>query len=222
MATAVDVCNLALSHFGEQKINALDAGEAATNENAARCLVYYDQARAELLERQSWTFARTRTALTKEVATPPFDWSYQHTLPTNCLRVLEVRSGSLDTYGINVSYDPPVDGFEIENGKLLSNHEYLALRYIFDDGPEGWTSLAVAALARLLASYLAESITGDPKRAEYHRRLYEEVDLPTAQHHDAVQDQSNENHPLEARLAGSILVQRRRLGVTGTGFDQLS
>lgn len=214
MASAVTVCNLALSHFGEEKINALTETAATSNENVAKCLVYYDQARQEVLERQSWTFARKRAACARVTDAPAFDWDYEHTLPADCLRVLEVRSGALASDGETVSYGRgKVDKFEIEDGGLLSNHSYIAVRYIYDCPVDGWTHLATAALARLLAGYLAEAITGDVKRADYHRRIYEDIDLPNAQHHDAVQDQSNENHPLLDRLDESLLVGARSGGL---------
>lgn len=218
MATEVDVCNLALAHFGQERINALDETEAASNENAAKCLVFFAQAKGQLLARQPWSFSRLRVILTREEATPAFDWDYQHTLPNDLARVLELRSGtaavSEDT---SDTYHRKLDRFEVSGGKILSNSSLVALKYV-STAPlvETWAApLAVAALARLLASYLAESITGDPQRAEYHRTLYENEDLPAAQHADAVQDQSNENHPLLDRLAASRLVALRGAGMPG-------
>lgn len=217
MATAVEICNLALSHFGEAKINTLSAEAAEDNENVAKCLVYYDQARREVLERQPWTFARKRAALSRLSTSPAFDWDYQHQLPTDLLRVLEVRAGAENSTTGTVTYNTKLDAFEIAGRYVLSDSSLVAVRYVYDAEAQNWTRLAASALARLLAAYLAEAITGDPKRADYHRRIFEEVDLPTAQHHDAVQDQSNENHPLMGRLRRSLLV-----GARGSGVGDLS
>ena len=94
MASPVDVCNIALAHFGQEKINALDAEEAQTNENAAKCLTYFQQAKEELLESQNWTFGRVRSTLSQILPVPAFDWLYQHAKPSDCAKIIEVRAGT--------------------------------------------------------------------------------------------------------------------------------
>lgn len=209
----VFVCNLALSYFGQERINDLSETAAETDENAAKCLVYFEQAKKEVLEAHPWSFSRKRAALTREVGTPAFDWDYQHTLPDDCVRLLEARQGTAATEnGASDTYEANLDRFEIADGKVLSDSSLVAIKYTANQSVDDWPAAAAAALARKLAEYLAGPITGEPQRALIHRQIYEESDLPNAQHLDAVQDQSNENHPLEDRLRRSLMVQARGEG----------
>lgn len=219
MATDVEICNIALSHFGENRISALSEAEATSDENVAKCLVFYPQARRELLADYRWSFATKTEAAAALVDTPLLKWTYQFTMPSGLLRLLSVHGGTTNTETAVTTYDQnKLEDFEILDGRLLCNYAKVAFKFVYDNtDTQSWSDHACSACARLLASYLAESVTGDPARGSRHYEIYKTVDLPRAQHLDAIQTRSNENHPLNDRLRRSAMNQRRRLGVLGVG-----
>lgn len=188
----VSICNLALSALGEARIAALDEETVA----AGLCVVNYHPARRALLRRFPWAFARARAALTL-AGTPAFEWAYSHTLPANFLRLLRLAN----------SAETDVDRFTIEAGLVLSDEADLFLLYVSNqDDPTTFDDLFVDALAASLAARMAVPLTGDPERRKAAIDEFERLTLPVAQLHGALEDQSNENHPLCKVIGRSVLV----------------
>lgn len=206
-----DICNLALSHIGDARINSIDG----TDTREVTCKTFYDQAKREVLSTIPWTFARKRALLSTLVEAPAFDWAYQAALPGDYLRVLKVVAGDVDVDADQVSRE--LDRFEVSGGNILSNSNLVGILYIADlENPGQYSDPFNAALARLLASYLSTSVSGDVQLGQSQRMIYEQVELPRAQYIDQVQDQSNENSEVEYNKRRSPLIQRRFRGNTGT------
>ena len=208
-----EICNIALAHIGDARINSIDGTET----NEVICKTYYNQARREVIETVPWTFARKRALLSTLAETPAFKWSFQAALPSDYVRVLIVRAG-------NAADDPEVvdrvlDSFEVSGGNILTDSDLIGLYYIADiDNPGAYSPSFVTALARLMASYIAISISGDPRMALAQREIYRREDLPRAQYLDQVQDRSNENGEVEFNKRRSPLIAARFKGNTGTTF----
>ena len=83
----------------------------------------YDWALDSILREHTWNFALKRVELATEVATPVWGYSKQATLPSDFIR--EVR--------INKHRYP----YKVENGKLLSNLDTVALVYIYRETNPG-------------------------------------------------------------------------------------
>jgi hypothetical protein len=109
----VAIANSALTKLGAQLITALDEQTKEARLCAARI---YD-IRDLVLRMHPWNFATKRVTLSPQVTAPAFEYAYQYTLPTDCLRIIKVR--------------PETEDYRSENGVILSNVNSLELIYIY-------------------------------------------------------------------------------------------
>lgn len=152
MATSdVSVCNIALQKLGAQRIVALDQD----TKNARSMAACFEAVRDALLRQYEWNFAITRTTLAPDGEAPEDDcYTYQFTLPQDCLRLLPPRRTSLD--------------WQIEGGKILTNDsDTLKVRYLrrVTNAPD-FDALFVKMLACDLADQCCEEITQSNAKKE--------------------------------------------------------
>jgi hypothetical protein len=93
--TDVDVCNMALSHLGEQLITDLDT-DVDTTVEASRCALFYPLARDEVLEARAWGFAMQRKSMVPAAADPPSTWNYSYVVPPEALSPFTVLHPEAD------------------------------------------------------------------------------------------------------------------------------
>ena len=153
MASAVDICNLGLSHFGK------DANLSALTEQsieAEHCSRFYPVALNELLEEFDWTFARARATLAS-VTNDREDIAYKYARPSDCLR--ERRLLPLG-YGEDVTDSAD---FQREGGFIYADDPSATLVYtkILTDTTK-FSPMFVIALSWRVASYIAGPIVKDP------------------------------------------------------------
>ena len=223
MATSpVDICNIALAHIGDRRITRLDDAGATTDGLVRYCQEFYALARNQALAAHRWSFAKTPVALSQE-ATPFLigKFTYSHAMPSNSLRLLTVYRGSINPTTLAVTYNGgTVDDFKLVDGKLWSNDAELAIEYISEKtDPSRWSPHFQAAVARLLAHYLAGVVADNPGEAMRHIELYEKSDLPNAQFYDSVQDNSGENDDLGTIRSDSDFLKTRSLTVSSSFID---
>lgn len=174
MSSEVEICNLALSHLGDTAtVASIDPPEGSAQ--AEHCQRWYPIARNALLEMGEWNFATTR-ALLAELVNPFPQWQHAYARPADCVKVLAIlpsdAAGDLaQTFPTGCFYPgavpkvctiyTPAD-FTTEtdastgNQIILTNQANALARYtraITDTSK--FSPLFTAALARLLASYLA-------------------------------------------------------------------
>lgn len=195
MSSAVDICNLALSHLGDEAtVASIDPPEqSAQGEHCAR---FYPMARDALLDMHYWSFATTRKALNKLTDAPLSGWSFAYQLPSNAMNIIGiVDPGSVDDYSPRA--------FEIETlsdgtGVLYSNTDGAICRYtmhVID--PTRFPPAFVDALSWLLASMLAGPILkgqAGAAAASSARQFFERVLLPAARQSDAAQRMVKPTH----------------------------
>jgi hypothetical protein len=218
-STDVDVCNMALAHLGDRRIDRLDQDAQTLDPLSRYCADFYDQTRREVLSAMRWTFAESDAVLVQVLGGENIgQFGYIHTLPTDCLRLMDVLTASaFDSNGDPTYYQDRIDQFKKVGNTIKSNYEHVAVQYIADvTDITQWDQHAIAALARKLAHYLAGPVADSPALADRMLDLYEKVDLPNAQYYDAVQDKSNENSQLATRRANSPIIQER----LSTGYGQ--
>ncbi|MCP4488995.1 MAG: hypothetical protein GY820_17035 [Gammaproteobacteria bacterium] len=170
MASEVSICNAGLLMLGENPIIALD-----DNSKAARtCNTLYEQKRDWLIRSHEWKFAISRTNIAPDSASPDHEWDNQFSLPTNCLRLLDI-------YPTTVTY-------KVEGRKILSNETILYIRYlkrvtdpeIMDDGFR-------EVLSTVIAKEAAMTLTDSSRKQKAMEDSYE-VKLSDARFQGAIED----------------------------------
>jgi hypothetical protein len=169
LASEVDICNIALSHIGaEAQVASISPPDGSVE--AGYCARFYPIARKELLEDQTWSFAKRRVQLV-EVANTSKVWAYAYATPSpmvNALRVLRLKyindasllwpAGSyLNNGQIDELFTERGSSFfEIEDGVLRTNEPDAVLLYTVDvTDTTVFSPKFVSALGMLMASYLA-------------------------------------------------------------------
>lgn len=180
MSSEVAICNLALSHLGDEAgVEAISPPDGSVQ--AAHCGRFYPIARDMLLEAHPWTFAVKRTALSEVTNPAPDDWSYAYALPTGCLRPLSCLLPGHPERLLGADSDAGTHPYIIEAGEngnlvMFTNVESATLRFIARvTDTTKYTPGFVVALARLLASHLAGPIIKGSEGmqvAQVHMKLF--------------------------------------------------
>jgi hypothetical protein len=89
MATAIDICNMALSHLGQDS-QVVNIDPPDPDPMSRRCAIFYPQARDEALQSANWSFNTRRAPLAEFSDVPLFGWRRAYALPAECLHVAGV------------------------------------------------------------------------------------------------------------------------------------
>jgi hypothetical protein len=159
MASEVQIARLALQHLGDRfDITSLDE---ATPE-AEQVNLVYDEVRDMVLRSHPWKFAKKFFVPAYLTGTPPADWGYMYTYPSDCVRMLRI----VNPLG---GGKPPIR-FEIGlnssgNKVILTNESEITIEYTSRvTDPNMYDSQFITGMAYRLAQYLAIPITGDRQR----------------------------------------------------------
>lgn len=125
-ASDVAIANLALTKIGDLRITALsDNTKQAREVNAV-----YGMLRDKLQRTYNWRFCVKRAALAADVATPVFDYSYQYTVPSDCLRILQINA-YYPAPDLSDLISSSGQEYVLEGGKILTRSSgVLNLRYL--------------------------------------------------------------------------------------------
>ena len=167
MASAVDICNLALGHIGNKaEVTAIVPSDGSAE--AAQCGKFYPIARDECLSEFDWGFAKRRQVLAQISGTAPSGWEYWYTVPNPYLVARQL---------VVEEYDTPVqfttESHETHGTIILANTNNAELWYtaIITDTTK-YPPLFIHALSWLLASFLSLPLTRDPKIKEISVQQY--------------------------------------------------
>lgn len=149
MASAVDICNLALSHIGaDAVVTSLSPPDGSVE--SGHCARFLPVVRQAALAAHQWSFARKRVELAL-VTNDSTEWDYKYQVPSDCLRAWQVLSGD--------DADAPERGsalFDKFGDKLFTNQDEAVLIYGADvTDTTQYPADFVTALGMLLAGYLA-------------------------------------------------------------------
>lgn len=167
-ATQVGVYNMALGRLGVSIF--IESVDEASN-GAIACNVYYDQHVDQVLRDFPWNFC-TSFATLANLGTPPTNWDYRYALPSDCVNVRRIVIDGVANPrkeqripfklategGVRVLYTNQEDA-EIEYSARITDLNL-------------WDSLAVSALAWLLASDIAMPLTTDSSKRDAALRGY--------------------------------------------------
>ncbi len=156
----VGICNGALQRLGASSIMNLATDNTP---EARRCRVSYDDVRRSELRKHRWNFAIKRVVLAPDTAAPAFDYIYQFTLPTDCLRVLLPPEADLD--------------WAVEGRKILTNAgSTLNLRYIADITDTNRFDASFSEMFSIaLAGAINTATTNSPAKAQELDAEYKEA-----------------------------------------------
>lgn len=143
MTSVVDVCNKALDKVGHNAITSLEDGTKA----AALCTRAWPLIRDEVLRNHPWNFAITRSTLAADATAPVWGFTAKFPLPSDSLRLLEVRDLSTADY-------------QVEAGHIHANATVLYVRYIARvTDPNSYDTVFTNAVSTRLAAELCEPLT---------------------------------------------------------------
>ncbi len=189
LLSPLQICNLALAKLGEAPLAGIDLNGSPA---ARLCYMHYHPTRREVLVSNRWSFATTIATLTS-AETPSPDSSdlprhLQHTLPLDCLRVLEVSS----------------PGWTLRGRAIFCPQKTIRLRYISDvEDTTLFDPLFTDAFCTLLACKLCVPLTASTTARQMLMDEYNRIVLPKAAHFNTVQSHSNDSHPLRNLLKSS-------------------
>lgn len=173
MASAVDICNLALGYLGDTaNIASIDPPEGSAQ--ADHCATFYPLARDALLEMHDWGFATKRVVLAPLVGTVS-QWAYCYAAPSDLVNTISVLDksatddtseglGQSDPYcltGDQLSYAYTPQPFQLESADdgtsvIYTNQPDALLRYVARvTDTTKFSPLFIRTLAASLASMLA-------------------------------------------------------------------
>lgn len=198
MATAVDICNMALANLGDAAdVTSIDPPEGSVQ--AERCARFYPLAASVLLESHEWGFATRREALPKIKANDRSNWLYRYALPATCLKVIDISDGSTGRSALENTGNE-YGNYEIGVGKdgiksLYSNMENAELRYVARVDAALFTASFSAALSWKMSAMLAGPIlkgSAGAQMAKYSEEMAQ-MYLQKAIQIDASQHQEYQN-----------------------------
>lgn len=152
------------------------------------------------LDLQGSVFSGAHTSGTGEwILAPLFGWDYQHTKPDDCLRVNKVN-------GLEGNEEDS-QRYAVEGSKILCDADEILLSYVFQEtDTANWPQEFVNAFALVLASYIAQELTGPAGKAAELRGQFERMIGPAAQQKDSRQGKGRALPP----SYDSALVRSRR------------
>jgi hypothetical protein len=193
MASAVTICNLALSHIGDTaSVSSIDPPEGSAQ--AEHCSRFYPIAVDSLLEMHYWNFTMRRVVLAALTSEWP-EWLYAYAVPSDANNIISILpSDAADDYSTKFSptdtpnfahnyspmiaagrYSPQPYTLEtLSNGTqvLYTNQENAVLRYTAHiTDPTQFSPLFVMTLSYHLASMLAGPIIKGETGAAEAKRL---------------------------------------------------
>lgn len=157
--SVVDICNSALMRVGASTILSL----SDNTPEARACNIAFDSNRRDELRKHRWAFAINRAILAPDTTAPLFDYLYQFTVPSDCLRVLRPATANLD--------------WKIEGRKILTNDgNTLYLRYLRDvEDVTQWDASFYNVMCASLALDIVEKLTQSNSRYERLLRDYNDA-----------------------------------------------
>jgi len=156
MASIVDICNSALNLLGASTISAL----SDDSKNARLCNQRYEPIRNRVFRSHAWNCLTKRVQLAQDSTGPVVEYSYSYTLPSDCLRVLKIHTGSTDSIASDIDYQ--VEGRKIKTGQGTVYLIYIAL----DADPNNYDSYLQESISHQLAADICYAITSNATLAK--------------------------------------------------------
>jgi hypothetical protein len=172
MASVVEICNGALNQLGATNILSI----SEDSKNARICNARYANVRDALFRTHPWNCLQKRATLASDVTTPNWGYSYQYTLPADCLRLLSI---------LDYDYD-----YKIEGRKILTNISSMKILYVARIvDPNEYDESLRELISSALAADIAYAVTSSNPVSQTMYQLYQEK-LKDARFVDATEGQN--------------------------------
>jgi len=119
MSTFLNIANISLCELGLREIATLTQGGRA----ADRCAEHVEAAVKEVLCAHAWSHATVWDTLAVLETAPPFGYSYAYQAPTECYRVIDVRSES-DLKAPRINFE------QVRGKKIYTDASPCYVRYV--------------------------------------------------------------------------------------------
>ena len=151
MASVVDICNSALNLLGASTISAL----TDDSKNARLCNQRYEPVRNRVFRSHAWNCLHKRVQLAQNSTAPVVEYSYAYALPSDCLRVLKIHTGTTDSIKSAIDY-------KLEGRNIVTDEGTIYLVYIaLETDPNNYDSYLREAISHQLAADLCYAITNN-------------------------------------------------------------
>jgi len=187
-SSEVDICNSALTLFGEATIISIDPPDGTPA--ATVCAQHYHKQRNAALRAFPWGFAMKRAALNQLVAAPAWGFVKQYQIPADCLRIWKISHSSRTDW-------------KREGDKLLTDLAAVSALYIAKiTDTNAFDALFIDALAARVAATVCIALSAKKTTAEMLWALYK------AKIDEAQEIDSQEGEPEEIDDDHEILTVR--------------
>lgn len=157
MASAVDICNMALANLGDvADITSLDPPEGSAQ--AERCAQFYPLAVKTLLEIHDWGFATIRKPLVKYETNSRDNWRFCYAIPADCIKIIDLNDQPFPQFPPEFAkrhYDYEIGLNDSGQRCIYTNLEDAVMRYIANVGEHLFPANFVMALSWKLSGMLA-------------------------------------------------------------------
>lgn len=185
MASKIEICNLALTGLGADRIVAL----TDDTENARKLNAVYTRLLRAMLRLHPWNFAAKEATLATLAVTPLLDYDYAFQLPSDYVRIVKTDLDPSDTY-------------KIVGKRIYCNVDNLKIKYVyFADDPNEYDDTFIDAFAARLASELAFAISNNESLQKTAIAIYKEKlrEAKTIDSQEESPDQLTANEWLDSR-----------------------
>ncbi|HWU35462.1 MAG TPA: hypothetical protein VN023_09540 [Methylovorus sp.] len=143
--SAITICNAAFLALGGKTISDFDEN----TDNALLAKNLYGSVRDWMLRKHPWNCAVKRVILSPDATPPAFGFSYQFTLPTDLIRILQVGD----------DLEGPQE-YRNESRMILADFDVLKLRYVFRNDVEAtWDASFIHAMGLAMKAIFAYPVT---------------------------------------------------------------
>jgi len=156
MASIVDICNSALNLLGASTISAL----TDDNKNARLCNQRYEPVRNRVFRSHAWNCLHKRIQLAANSVAPVVEYTYAYALPSDCLRVLKIHTGTTDSIASEIDY-------KLEGRNIVTNEGTVYLIYIaLVTDPNEFDVYLQESISHQLAADICYAITNNATLAK--------------------------------------------------------
>ena len=165
LSDPISISSMALALVGERGISSFEEDSDA----AETCARLYPLAKAMLLSRGDWKFAKRKRQLNRSTTDPLNEWAYAYDLPSDRVQGTGARA-------VFNSADPdalPTTDFEHFGGQIFAEDTELYIDYTFDASEAEFPAYFLDLIVHDLAARIGEPVTGKTTKAEaMHLKAY--------------------------------------------------